>query len=379
MLSMPSNVGGGGTIRIVISGYYGCGNTGDEAVLAGILAAFSERAGVEPDAFTVLSANPEATCKSHGTNAAPRMSHTEARRALREADLFLSGGGSLLQDTTSLRSLFYYLWIIRLARSFGRPSMIYAQGMGPLRRPIARRMTAAVLNRVGTITVRDSGSAALLKEIGVSVPPVEITADPAFALSPASNERVAQIVGQAGAPTGIELIGFALRPWPAMSPDKVEAIVSAAKKLSDKQNRHVIFVPMQPPGDTALAEQLAERVGDRASAIRRPLTPSEAVGVVRSLTGLVGMRLHALIFGAMRAVPMAAISYDPKVAQLMDRIGQGERTIPLESLDAEKITESLESAIAAGESYRQPMRERAQEMRNLALLNVDRALGLIHR
>src|SRR5690242_2973453 len=100
-------------IRIAISGYYGCGNTGDEAVLSGILAAFSRHAGVASDRFTVLSQDPQATIDQHGANAVPRMSHTLVRKAMRECDLFLSGGGSLLQDTTSLRSLFYYLWIIR--------------------------------------------------------------------------------------------------------------------------------------------------------------------------------------------------------------------------------------------------------------------------
>src|SRR5437868_5165563 len=248
--------------RITISGYYGCGNTGDEAVLAGILSAFQERAGIGSSSFTVLSQDPAATMRQHGTNAVPRMGRSGVRRAIQHSDLFISGGGSLLQDTTSLRSLFYYLWIIRTARSVGRPVMIYGQGMGPLRRPISRMLTRSVLNRVHHITVRDPGSAELLKRIGVVTPPIEITADPAFALSPASDERATELLSAAGAPAGKELIGMALRQWSSAG-NSQHRDLELAKAILSAENRHMLFLPMQPPGDAAISEEVARELGDR--------------------------------------------------------------------------------------------------------------------
>ena len=139
-------------IRIAVSGYYGCGNIGDEAVLAGIVESFAIRSGTNSASFTVLSANAADTGKRHGLAAIDRMKLPAVRRVLRESDLLISGGGSLLQDTTSVRSLLYYLWVVRLARSCGTPVMFFAQGIGPLRRKISRALTRIVANRVRMIT-----------------------------------------------------------------------------------------------------------------------------------------------------------------------------------------------------------------------------------
>src|SRR5579862_5696826 len=119
-------------MRFTVSGYYGCGNAGDEAVLAGIKEALQRQAGDEAQ-MIVLSQNPAETRRLHGLAAVDRMSLSMVRRVLSETDLLLSGGGSLLQDTTSIRSLLYYLWIARTAYSIGKPVMFYAQGIGPLR------------------------------------------------------------------------------------------------------------------------------------------------------------------------------------------------------------------------------------------------------
>src|SRR5579872_2840845 len=150
--------------RIAVSGYYGCGNTGDEAVLAGIIESFARRGAAGRAEITVLSADPDDTRQRHRLPAVDRMSMHAVRRTLRTSDLLLSGGGSLLQDTTSLRSLVYYLWIVRLARILGTPVMFYAQGIGPLRRRVSRAMVRVVADRVHYITVRDPGSARTLRQ-----------------------------------------------------------------------------------------------------------------------------------------------------------------------------------------------------------------------
>ena len=157
----------------MVSGYYGCGNVGDEAVLAGILEAFRRRSGDETE-IVALSQNPEATTRLHGIHSAYRMSPAIVRETLKGSQLLLSGGGSLLQDTTSLRSLIYYLWVVRVALRMKLPVMFYAQGIGPFRRPISRALVRLIANRVNAITVRDEHSFALLKKIGVNRPPINL-------------------------------------------------------------------------------------------------------------------------------------------------------------------------------------------------------------
>jgi polysaccharide pyruvyl transferase CsaB len=330
--------------------------------------------------FTVFSADPRDTQQRHGLRAVDRMKLSSLRQTLRESDLLLSGGGSLLQDSTSLRSLLYYLGVIRLARACGTPVMFYAQGIGPLRRRIARVMTRLAANRTQYITVRDPDSARLLRQIGVRKPPIEVTADPAFALTPEETTRGIEILGarRAGAEGegGARQIGIALRPWRPLEPT-VADYARMAEAVRERTGARLLFLPMQSPGDTQLAERVAQAVPGDVCVVREPLSPREMLYVIEALSGLMAMRLHALIFGAMGGVPLVALGYDPKVTRLMEDLGQGSRTIDPGRFDGKMAAEQMVDALAEGAALRQHLRSCASEQAQRALLNVDRALTLI--
>ncbi|HEX5324797.1 MAG TPA: polysaccharide pyruvyl transferase CsaB, partial [Capsulimonadaceae bacterium] len=187
--------------RIVLSGYYGFQNAGDEAVLAGLIMALRAARPENELEITALSIDPARTKLEHGINALHRYRTGQVLRAIGRADLVLSGGGSLLQDSTSAHSIFYYLAIIRLAQMMGKKTMFIAQGIGPLIRKRSRKLTASVANRCSAITVRDNASCELLREIGVKRP-ITVTADPALLLEPE----------QLGPPPD-ERCALSLRPW----------------------------------------------------------------------------------------------------------------------------------------------------------------------
>jgi len=363
-------------VQIALSGYYGSGNTGDEAVLAGIVESFERRLGAGQVEFVVFSADPAATERLHGLRAVERMNFGLLRRTLKEIDLLLSGGGSLLQDTTSLRSLVYYLWVVHLALRSRTPVMFYAQGIGPLRRRLARLLTRIVADRVGYITVRDEESAALLRQIGVRRPPIEVTADPAFALTPEEAAHTAARFAEIGVPTDRPLIGIALRPWRPPAPTPA-ACARMAEQVAKETRGHLLLLPMQPPGDLDLAERIASGVPGPVSVLREPLSPRAAVGMVGALSGLVAMRLHALIFGAIGGVPLVALGYDPKVRQLMRQLGQSDRCLDLAAFQADEVAAKMADALAEGQTLVTRLRARAAELAERALTNVDRALALI--
>ena len=124
--------------RIVVSGYYGSKNAGDEAMLAAMLEVLGD---LDPKLhITVISADPEDTRKRHGVDAVSWLGLPAIIRELRQADLLISGGGSLLQNVTSRRSLYYYMGIIFLAFMAGLKVMLYAQGIGPIRGHLPRRL-----------------------------------------------------------------------------------------------------------------------------------------------------------------------------------------------------------------------------------------------
>ena len=123
--------------HVVMSGYYGFSNAGDDAILQSIHQSIQEAS--DEVEVTVLSNNPEETKRVYGLNAVPRFQIFSVIKALRRCDALLSGGGSLLQDRTSTRSLIYYLSIMRAAKLMGKPVMLYANGIGPVEKPENRR------------------------------------------------------------------------------------------------------------------------------------------------------------------------------------------------------------------------------------------------
>lgn len=296
---------------LLISGYYGYNNLGDEAVLGGLLAGLrAELPEVEP---VVLSADPPFTTRLHGVTAIPRMNLGVIRRHLHTAKLFLSGGGSLLQDVTSLQSSFYYLGLLWLAQREGVPTMLVAQGIGPLRRKIVRHCVSKVLNNTRAITVRDDASAELLASLGVTIPPIEVTADPSFLLEPEIPVEL-ESWWNAHIPSNRPVLGVALRQWDLRTAaERYHAISDALAALAEETGAFLLFLPMQADQDTELAMQMAGWTPAESRVLTLPLTPRGMLGLVGRCDAIVAMRLHTLIFAVQRGTPAYGLSYDPKV------------------------------------------------------------------
>jgi polysaccharide pyruvyl transferase CsaB len=360
---------------VLFSGYFGFGNAGDEAVLEASIGLLRDR---DPEiGISVLSADAEASSAAYKVRAYPRWQARSVARALRETELLLSGGGSLLQDRTSLRSLIYYLGVIRLALLMRRRVMVFAQGIGPLVRPAARRLTASLLRRVDLIAVRDAGSRDLLESLGVGTrggPPVHMTADPAFALEPEETGRVRELLpspGEARRP----VIAVNLRPWTGM----IEALEAIEEGLqSAAPGAQVLACPFQPAEDGPFCEALVEGLGDAGRLVKEPLRPREWRALLGRLDLVIAARLHALILAAAGGTPTLAVSYDPKVSALQKRLGAPDLGPP-EQLTAGRVAAAVTEALRSGEAQAARRREVAAQLRDAAAQNASLALGLLGR
>ena len=357
--------------RLLLSGYYGYGNSGDEAVLAGLVTGFR---AARPEAeleIIALSGRPAETRAAHGILAADRYKPGTLLREIRCADLVLSGGGSLLQDVTSAHGIFYYLGVVRMAQLLGRKTMFIAQGIGPLRLARSRRLVRSVANRLNAVTVRDPASAALLAEIGVKRPPIEVTADPALLLS-------------ASPPTGegpeTASFGVALRPWGGQEGVAAHVADACASVLS---GRRALLLPMQAGSDKPVAEQFAHQwhqgnhAGNRATlcSLEKGLTP--LLANIASCDLMIGMRLHALILAAAAGVPSVALSYDPKVDAFMQGSGQGDAVYDLAQSDPDVLQSLLTRVWAERAERSAALRAALPGLRARAARNTDVALELL--
>ncbi len=356
-------------MHLVISGYYGYGNTGDEAILTALV---DELRRCYPDVrFTVLSAAPEATARQYKMEAIPRWSLRAIWRALRGADLLISGGGGLIQDATSRLSPFYYLGILRLARLAGTPYMIFAQGLGPLHCRLARWATARCFRHAAAITVRDEPSARLLSQLGVTTPPIEVTADPALLLKPCPPHRTVELLRKLGLSEAAPLIGITLRSWAAC--DVVGSVAALIRHLHESQAGQVLLIPFQPGEDLGLAWRVAsEAAAAPVTILDQALEPRELLGIISRLDLLISMRLHGLIFAASAQVPAVALSYDPKVEAFARRAGQP--TIALSSLTPNELIRQADSLRQSGGEQAKKLAETATELssaagRNFAVLD----------
>ena len=302
--------------RVVMSGYYGFGNAGDDAILDSIQQAI--RAASDDVSVTVLSNDPELTRRQYGLDAIPRFRMLRVLRALRQGDVLLSGGGSLLQDTTSTRSLLYYLSVIRCAQWLHKPVMLYANGIGPVRKSANRRRVRQVVERAALVTLRDHASALELKQMGITRPAV-VTADPVFHLEPACQARSLELLAASGLPQGRPFVAVSVRDW-----HDAEAFYPQLAALCDHlRSRHgleVLFLLMQPDRDRAATAQVRALMEQPAWVLDVPTAPRELMGVLGQARLCLAMRLHTLIFAARMAVPAMGLVYDPKVASYLEEL-----------------------------------------------------------
>lgn len=312
---------------MVALGYYGFGNLGDEAVLAGIRRAMNGVVAADAE-FRVLSNDPPATERLHpGVRGVNRWRWRDASAALRGTDLFIFGGGSLLQDATSARSVFWYAAMAVLARKRARRVLWWAQGVGPLRSKASRRLVRFLANQADGITVRDADSARLLKSIGARGS-IEEVADPAFALPRPGNGGADGAVAAA-----VPVTLLALRPWRDDEALRAAFAPAAARALAARTGTTLEPFPMHLPGDRGFMEGLLGRDGFSGGAAPEATpTPERALERFASARLVIAMRLHALIFAARCGTPFVAISYDPKVDALCRAAGQEAALIPVAGL-----------------------------------------------
>jgi polysaccharide pyruvyl transferase CsaB len=273
-------------VIVALSGYYGFDNTGDEAILLSITRELKQL-GHTP---LVLSNTPTATAQTYGVQAAHRMKPFELLAALWRCDALLSGGGGLLQDKTSRKSLDYYLWVIRLARLLGKKVAVFNQSIGPLSTEGGQVVSSALKNLKAI--VRDTQSVSTLAGIGVKA---MLGGDPALLLEPNNQTREEQLI--VIAPRGGQ-------------PEATKRLVKLAESLVTSGHK-IMALSFQPGVDTAEIEAFRHLPNTR---LEETADPQHALDLIASAGAVIGVRLHAVILGAAAGTRFYGIAYDPKVA-----------------------------------------------------------------
>lgn len=306
-------------MQAVLCGYYGYGNGGDEALLATLLQLLPPQ--VTP---IVLSGNPEHTRALHGVQTCDRNHFPSVLKALRQSQLFIWGGGSLVQDATSVLSPVYYCGIMLLAQWLGLKTIAWSQGIGPLNRPPTRWLAKQAFAGCSRITVRDRGSLEWTERWGLKA---TLTPDPVWALESTSLPELEQLPKPR--------VAVVLRSHPQLTPERLQCLTKALQLFQAETKTFILLVPFQKSQDWDIAQGIAAQLPDVSQVVFYE-DPRQLKGVFRDVELTIAMRLHGLIMAASEGCRCFGISYDPKVQRLLESIdapGWDIADIPLSSPD----------------------------------------------
>jgi polysaccharide pyruvyl transferase CsaB len=306
-------------MKLLLAGYFGSGNIGDEAILQVLVSELKK--SFPYGSITALSADPDGTSASYDISSVHKYSVLSVLKELAFCNAFVLGGGGLLQDATSARSLFYYSSLIFLAKLFGKKTVLIAQGIGPIRN---RALLKSAMKNVDLVTVRDERSLKELTGIGAAPYKLALTADLSFLLGKPDRENGKKLLEVDGIQKcRSRLIGMAIRP-PVKGKDaasRYKAIAALCDHMIKEKDSQIVFLIFKYPDDTDAIEQVMSFMEYSAHILFRRCTPAEMLDVISALDGLIGMRLHSLIFASMAGIPGFGLSYDPKVESFQRSLG----------------------------------------------------------
>ena len=361
-------------MKIVISGFYGLGNTGDEAILESIIGNLRTSLDEQLD-ITVFSLSPQATAETHKVKSiyrAWRHSNKEKIQALREADLLISGGGGLLQDTYPTKFLFgplpYYLLIVLLAKMCGTKVMFFSQGIGPVTSRWGK-ILMKLANLADFITVRDQYSKDYLEKLNVTKPETVVTSDIVFAFKKKHDTSCIDSLNLRG---DEKLVAVSVRPWFEYT-EHFKQTADILDQLIEQKGVTPVFVPMEGHHDTNASEQVLHYMkhSSKCKILGENFTPNQYMNFIGDCELAIGMRLHALIFATLTGVPHVGLSYDKKVESLLKRNGMWKFSSDLMTVETDKLVANAITLLDNHNQYTQEIIESSHIMRDEAMRNIE--------
>ncbi len=359
-------------IDVVLSGYYGFSNSGDDAILEAIITQL--RDACPNISITVLSNTPKETAQAYGVNSVDRFDFFALRKLLCRTKLLISGGGSLIQDVTSTKSVLYYLSVIKMAKHYGAKVMLYANGIGPVNKAKNRRAVAKTLKSVNCITLREESSMDELCAIMGRDASATVTADPVFGMEGCDIKATEKVLADTGIDKDDKFFVLSVREWKTMDPDAVDKICEFAKAVYEKYGIKPFVIPMQKTRDREISMKIYENLPQ--GVYGEGFSPKVMMGIIEKAQFVVGMRLHTLIYAAKAGVPSIALDYDPKVDAVMKYVGSG-FTQKVENIDKDTLLGFADDIMENRDEITDRIKRKSEELSILAHKNTEMAMELL--
>lgn len=346
--------------KLLLAGYFGSGNLGDDAILRGFVSAI-------PDdyKFRVICGNPERLNRLHGYSGVGKTDLAKVREAIAECDALVFPGGSIFQDVTSVRSVAYYSSLVKDAKKASKKVIMLGQGVGPLNRWMGKRLAASAFQAADMICVRDAASVGALKELGIKGVP-KVTADNAFLLPEPPRSEESSSFGVAGMKT----IGVSARPF---GKDKSKAVIKTFAefvKLLSNNGYVPVMLALDEAEDAHIIQEIAKVHGGKVPELKGVSNPIQMQERISRMEAVVAMRLHAGILATTVGVPSYMVSYDPKVTAFANSLGYASPP-SIQGLTADRLFNGFQTFIKDRERTATAIRAKREELAKAAQANID--------
>lgn len=285
--------------RFVLSGYFGFKNFGDEEILSVLVNKLQN----DRNTISIISSDTEYTkSKFRHVNSFYTFDILNILCLIRKSDVLVSGGGSLLQDVTSFKSLVYYLFIIFIALCFRKKVIIFAQGIGPINNILGRFLTKSILKHCFYISVRDNKSQELLSNWGIKA---DLLCDPIFCIKMPILEKT-------------KTVAIQLRNFRSMNEEFINKL--ATKVCENFSDYEIEILPFQNSIDLEVCKNFEKAIkflnANMKVTLFDNLDNKEIINRLAKSQYLIGMRFHSIIAGLLAKCKVLSINYDIKVEKI---------------------------------------------------------------
>ncbi len=363
-------------IDAVISGYYGFNNSGDDSILESIISGLKKKC--PRISITVLSKNPKETRRIYKVNSVGRFDFLRLWGLFKRTKLLISGGGSLIQDVTSSKSLYYYLSVIRLAKMRGAKVMLYANGIGPVIREKNLKHIKRTLRLVDVISLREESSLLEAERImgeECESARLSVTSDPVFSLDIEDGD-IDDVLNRAGILKDEKYFVISVREWKTLDKAFEEKVASFGDEIYRMYKIKPMVVPMQGLFDRKISESIAEKFSVPFGESFDGYSPKLMMRVIEGAEFVLGMRLHTLLYAVKMGVPCIALDYDPKVEAAMKSLGFGYFE-KVEDVNVPKLLEFSKEIIENKEKIGGEIEKKSKEFKDLANKDIEDAINLM--
>ncbi len=345
--------------KVLVAGYYGYQNSGDDAILHSIC---NDILALDIEtSITVLSNQPQLTMREYPVFSVNRFNFHDVLREIRSCDVLVMGGGSLIQDATSTRSLYYYLFLIWSAKLHNKAVMLYGNGIGPIHHWYNKPVSRYILNKVDIITLREHLSKEVLTKLGVKRPRIQITADPVFNLEISQNNGYKDIYDSEKIPKDKPLVGVMFRSW-MYEESYTKKMAKICDAIVEKYDYHIVFVPMKHPADLVISLEILKKMKHPGTVIENRYNEEQMIRLMGDLDLILSMRLHALIYGALNNVPMLGFNYDPKVEYYAEEL-KISYVKSMRHIRVNQVMKQIDDIISNKDSYKSHLSEQVKKLK----------------